>query len=115
MNALKIVFFFSSLLVFGCTSFQPHKSEIYPVRQDSGATQVKVKFHDTDKVNLGDSVNAYTHVCQLKVNAKGLERNICHSKLVGKGKINKFYEDKTALVEFDSSVQIDESNKFEVE
>lgn len=115
MMTFRIVFFLLPLFLIACTTFQPHKSEIYPVQQENGTTQVKVKFHEKDKISLGSSVNAYIHTCELKVNAKGLERNICSTKLIGKGKINKFYEDKLALVEFDSSVQLDDSSQFEVE
>ncbi len=115
MNSFKMVLFSMPLFFLGCVSFDPHQSEIAPVRQEFGATQVKIKFHDKDKVELGSPVAAYDRTCETKVNVKGLERNVCNTKFLGKGKIIKFYETKVALVEFDSSVQIGESSKFEVE
>ncbi len=103
-----VVYFFS------CATFQPHKSEIYPVELENGKIHVKIKWHDKDRSDLGASVNAYSRECRQRLNSKGMDRTICAKKVVGEGKIIKILEDSTSFVEFQTGVKFDESTEFEI-
>lgn len=101
-----------AFVFFGCSTSM-YKPSDRPIRLENGATQVKIDLNDSTKAIEGSSVGAYAKNCLQKVNSKGYERTSCSLSYLGTGKITKV-ENKSSLVEFDSSVKIDDSTEFEI-
>lgn len=95
-------------------AFKPHRSDISPIQLKDGSTQVRVTFHDDDKLKVGTRVGAYSKLCREKMSIKGIEKTVCGPKLFGEGIVTDIFDGRVGVVEFDSMVEIVDTTEFEV-
>lgn len=99
-----------SYFMVGCMSV-PHRSEGAVSKTEEGKNQVRIELHSDDPTEIGSQINAMDKKCR-RGSARLGAGEICSYSVKGTGRIISVNE-KQAVVEFPSNVQLNAETLFE--